>query len=99
LSEFLCNGSAVKDTVLEELKCKILAELPEELAFATSFKLDLKASGLVLDFAVKLTKADYPLVLGLLRSLVGTSLIRRIVRGKIMDASIFLSLVLWIKRQ
>jgi hypothetical protein len=71
LSEFLCTGVAVKDNVLEELKSKILAELPEELASATSFKPDAKTLGLVMDFAVKLDKADYPLVLGVVKKFSG----------------------------
>ncbi len=82
MSVFLCTGSAVKDTVLEELKCKILAELPEELEAATSFKPDAKASGLVMDFAVKLTKADYPLVLGVVKKFSGDFINQKDNEGK-----------------
>ncbi len=82
MSDFVCTGSAVKDNVLEELKCKLLAELPEELATATSFKPDAKASGLVMDFAVKLTKADYPLVLGVVKKFSGDFINQKDSEGK-----------------
>jgi hypothetical protein len=82
LSEFLCTCSAVKDNVLEELKSKILAELPEELAAATSFKPDAKASGLVMDFAVKLDKADYPLALGVVKKFSGDFINQKDSEGK-----------------
>jgi hypothetical protein len=82
LSDFVCTGSVVKDTVLEELKFKILAELPEELAAATSFKSDAKASGLVMDFAVKLDKADYPLLLGVVKKFSGDFINQKDSEGK-----------------
>ena len=82
MSEFLCTGSTVKDTVLEELESKILAELPEELAVATSFKPDVNASGLVMDFAVKLDKSDYPLVLGVVKKFQGDFINQKDSEGK-----------------
>ena len=82
MSDFVCTGSAVKDTVLEELKCKLLAELPEELAVATSFKPDAKASGLVMDFAMKLNKSDYPLVLGVVKKFSGDFINQKDSEGK-----------------
>jgi hypothetical protein len=82
LSDFVCTGSAVKDNVLEELKCKILAELPEELAATTSFKPDAKALGLVMDFAVKLDKADYPLVLDVIKKFSGDFINQKDSEGK-----------------
>src|SRR5665647_1149698 len=61
---------------------KILAELPCELAAATSFKLDVKASGLVMDFAVKLDKSDYPLVLGVVKKFKGDFINQKDSEGK-----------------
>jgi hypothetical protein len=70
------------ENALEELKCKILAELPEELAAATSFKLDAKGSGLLMDFAVKLDKSDYPLVLGVVKKFQGDFINQKDSEGK-----------------
>jgi hypothetical protein len=61
---------------------KILAELPCELAAATSFKLDLKGSGLIMDFAVKLDKSDYPLVLGVVKKFSGDFINQKDSEGK-----------------
>jgi hypothetical protein len=61
---------------------KILAELPEELAATTSFKVDAKGTGLVMDFAVKLDKADYPLVLGVVKKFNGDFINQKDSEGK-----------------
>jgi hypothetical protein len=61
---------------------KILAELPCELAAATSFKLDAKGSGLIMDFAVKLDKSDYPLVLGVVKKFQGDFINQKDIEGK-----------------
>ena len=61
---------------------KILAELPFELAAATSFKLDAKGSGLIMDFAVKLDKSDYPLVLGVVKKFQGDFINQKDSEGK-----------------
>jgi hypothetical protein len=70
---------------MSEQQCladKILAELPCELAAATSFKLDLKGSGLIMDFAVKLDKSDYPLVLGVVKKFSGDFINQKDSEGK-----------------
>src|SRR5665647_503214 len=69
---------------------KILAELPCELAVATSFKPDAK--GTSLDFAVKLDKSDYPLVLEVVKKFNGDFINQKDSEAKIMGASLFLSL-------
>lgn len=61
---------------------KILAELPCELAAATSFKPDAKGSGLIMDFAVKLDKSDYPLVLGVVKKFQGDFINQKDSEGK-----------------
>jgi hypothetical protein len=61
---------------------KILAELPCELVAATSFKLDAKGSGLIMDFAVKLEKSDYPLVLGVVEKFQGDFINQKYSEGK-----------------
>jgi hypothetical protein len=61
---------------------KILAELPCELAAATSFKLDDKGSGLIMDFAVKLDKSDYPLVLCVVKKFQGDFINQKDSEGK-----------------
>ncbi len=61
---------------------KILAELPEELAAATSFKPDAKGTGLVMDFAVNLDKSDYPLVLGVVKKFNGDFINQKDSEGK-----------------
>jgi hypothetical protein len=70
---------------MSEQQCladKILAELPCELAAATSFKLDAKGTGLVMDFAVKLDKSDYPLVLGVVKKFQGEFINQKDSEGK-----------------
>jgi hypothetical protein len=61
---------------------KILAEFPCELAAATSFKLDAKGSGLIMDFAVKLDKSDYPLILSVVKKFQGDFINQKDSKGK-----------------
>lgn len=59
------------DPVLQEIADKIQVALPAELAAATHFSVDEKGERLLLDFAVKLEKADYPLILALVKKFGG----------------------------
>lgn len=59
------------DKELQDIAEKIQAELPEELAAATHFQVDDKGECLVLDFAFKLDKTDYPLLIGIVKKYGG----------------------------
>lgn len=61
----------VIDKGLQELADKVLAALPAELAASTHFKVDAKGEGVLLDFAVKLEKTDFPLVIGIIKKFNG----------------------------
>jgi hypothetical protein len=58
------------EQVIKDLADKIRADLPEELAAAVHFEGDEKGN-LFMDFAVHLDKADYPLVLGVVKKFNG----------------------------
>jgi hypothetical protein len=73
----------LKDKELAELAGKIETELPSELAQTLSFKPDVADAGLILDFAVKLTQADYPLVIAIVKKYNG-DFVNRKEKGKDM---------------
>lgn len=70
------------EQVFNELVDRVLAELPAELAATTNLKLDAKGTGLIMDFAVKLDKSDYPLVLGVIKKFQGDFINQKDSEGK-----------------
>lgn len=59
------------DPIWQELADKIFSELPEELAAASHFFMDDKGESLILDFAVILSKSDYPLLISIIKKYNG----------------------------